>query len=157
LWLYSKGEDEMQGLRQALSAVVIERSQHPRFEGILPRIDRAGSAINPYCGDAVSVVVALDAGAERLMAVRCSVDGCAVCKASADLMAECVEGSTIKESCQMDEAFQHVLRTGEISWPIAHPLAPFAALHLVPARAGCAALPWQALRQVLRPAPRVAD
>lgn len=143
----------MQGLRQALAAVVIERSKHPRFEGVLPRIDRAGIAINPYCGDAVSVVVSLDAGAERVTAVRCSVDGCAVCKASADLMAECVEGSTLKELCEMDEAFQRGLRTGESSWPIAHPLAPFAALHLVPARAGCAALPWQALRQVLRPAP----
>ena len=139
----------MRDLRQALSDLVLQRSQHPRFEGILPRIDRAGSAINPYCGDAVSVAVGLDLAGGRLAALRCCVEGCAVCKASADVMAECLQGTTLGESLAIDRAFQQLLQTGAGPWPADHLLMPFAALHRVPARATCAALPWRALRQAL--------
>lgn len=139
----------MHDLRQALSDLVIQRSQHPRFEGILPRIDRAGSAMNPYCGDAVSVTVGLDAADNRLSVLRCCVEGCAVCKASADVMAECLQGRTLGESLAIDIAFQQLLQTGSGPWPADHLLMPFAALHRVPARAACAALPWLALRQAL--------
>jgi nitrogen fixation NifU-like protein len=140
----------MYSLRQALSALVIQRSQHPRFEGVLPRIDRAGSAMNPYCGDAVSVAIVLDQASSRLGAVRCCVDGCAVCKASADLMAEFVQGTTLQEASQLDADFQLLLQTGHNGWASEHPLALFAALYRVPARTNCAALPWQALRQALK-------
>ena len=60
----------MQESRKALSELVIERSRHPRFEGPLAWIHHAGSAINPYCGDAVSVALGLDPTAQLLQAVR---------------------------------------------------------------------------------------
>lgn len=139
----------MHDLRQVLSDLVLQRSQYPRFEGILPRIDRAGCAMNPYCGDAVSVAVGLDVAGDRLTALRCCVEGCAVCKASADLMAECLQGRTREETFAIDRAFEQLLQTGEGPWSADYPLMPFAALHRVPARAACAALPWRALRQAL--------
>lgn len=144
----------MQELRQALSALVTQRARSPRFDGPLSHIDRAGSALNPYCGDAVSVVVALDAAGDRLAAVRCRVEGCALCRASADLMAECLQGRTLLEASQLDDNFQRLLSTGRWAWSGDHPLhslSAFAALQAVPARSGCAALPWQALRQALSP------
>lgn len=142
----------MNNLRQVLSALVMTRSRHPRFEGILPRIDCAGSARNPYCGDAVSITITLDATGSRLAAVRCCVEGCALCKASADLMAECLQGKTRQEASQFDSDFQQLLRVGHSAWAADHPLnalRAFAALQAVPARSSCAVLPWQALRQAL--------
>jgi len=144
----------MQELRQALSVLVTKRARSPLFEGRLSQIDRAGSALNPYCGDAVSVVASLDATAARLSAVRCRVEGCALCRASADLMAECLQGRTLLEASQLDADFQRLLATGTCDWSGDHPLhslSAFAALQSVPARSGCAALPWQALRQALSP------
>lgn len=145
----------MYELRQVLSDLVIQRSQHPRFEGSLPCIDRAGSARNPYCGDAVSVALRLDVSRTRLRSVRCCVEGCALCRASGDLMAECLEGCTVLEAAQCGDDFQRLITTGTRSWAEDHPLralVAFAALHAVPARSACATLPWQALRQALSPA-----
>ena len=144
----------MQELRQALSALVMQRARSPRFEGPLSHMDRAGSALNPYCGDAVSVVVALDATGDRLEALRCRVEGCELCRASADLMAECLQGRTLREASQLDHDFQWLLSTGTCVWSADHPLnslSSFGALQAVPARSSCAALPWQALRQALSP------
>jgi nitrogen fixation NifU-like protein len=145
----------MHDLRQALSALVMTRSRHPRFEGMLPRIDCVGSAKNPYCGDAVSITITLDATGGGLAAVRCCVEGCALCKASADLMAECLQGKTRQEAAQLDVDFHQLLSTGTSRfWAADHPLqglCAFAALHGVPARSACAVLPWQALRQALSP------
>lgn len=140
----------MHDIRKALSDLVIQRSLFPRFEGVLAHIDHSGSAINPFCGDAVSVAISLDSSSSRLHAVRCSVDGCSVCKASADLMAESLQGVPIGEASQLDEAFQRLLHTGELSPMISQSLALFSALQQVPARAPCALLPWQAMRQALR-------
>jgi nitrogen fixation NifU-like protein len=144
----------MNELRQVLSDLVIQRSKHPRFEGILASIDCAGSARNPYCGDIVCVALRLDTSRTRLNAVRCSVEGCALCKASADLMAECLEGCSVSEVEQFGKDFERLITTGTQSWAEDHPLRSlviFAALHTVPARSPCAVLPWKAMRQALIP------
>lgn len=139
----------MQPSRQALSDLVSERSRHPRFEGPLDQIDRAGSAINPYCGDAVSVALALDPTGQRLQAVRCSAQGCSLCKASADLMAEHLEGLSLEEATQLHGAFHSLLQSDQSPSAMAQPLALFASLRQVPSRTACALLPWQALAKAL--------
>lgn len=136
--------------RQALSELVSKRSKQLRFEGALSQHNCAGSAVNPYCGDAASVAIRLDGSRHRLLAVRCSVQGCAVCKASADLMAEHLEGLSLHQAAQLSGRFQELLRGGPCPMPLDGPLALFAALRQVPSRATCALLPWQALTQALR-------
>lgn len=139
--------------RQRLSELISSRSSRPRFQGRLERIDAAGSAINPWCGDAVTVAVMLDPTRLYLRRVRCSTEGCAVCKASADLMAEALEGSPVSRAREDASQFQLLLETGLSPWPDAHCLSVFSALYGIPARVRCALLPWHALHQALAALP----
>lgn len=139
----------MQQSRQALSELVIERSRHPRFEGPLDPVHYAGSAINPYCGDVVSVALALDPTGQLLQAVRCSAQGCSLCKASADLMAQHLQGTSLQDAKRLHSAFYMLLQTNLSPRPMGHELTLFASLKQVPSRTACALLPWQALGQAL--------
>lgn len=135
--------------RQALSELVIERSRNPRFEGPLDPVHYAGSAINPYCGDVVSVAVGLDPTGQLLQAVRCSAQGCSLCKASADLMAQHLQGTSLQDAKRLHRAFNTLLQTNQCPISMAQELTLFASLNQVPSRTACALLPWQALGHAL--------
>lgn len=141
----------MEHRRDVLSDLVIHRSRHLRFDGALDRIDRAGSATNPYCGDVVTVAITiggLQDSLPKLRFVRCAVEGCALCKASADLMAECLEGCHLSELAPFSTAFEQLLGSNVADGSLPDrllPLRPFEALRTVPARHHCALLPWRAM------------
>jgi nitrogen fixation NifU-like protein len=71
--------------------VIRERWRRPRFRGEL-----AGAAVvtaedvNPLCGDRVRMQLRLEDG--RVGAARFTGDSCAICTASADVVAELVQG-----------------------------------------------------------------
>ncbi len=70
--------------------VIRERWRRPRRRGELADATRVAEDVNPLCGDRVRLMVALDDG--HLRAVRFLGDSCAICTASADVVAELVEG-----------------------------------------------------------------
>lgn len=72
------------------SDVIRERWRRPRRRGELPDAERVAEDVNPLCGDRVRLMLKLDAG--RVGAVRFLGDSCAICTASADVVAELVEG-----------------------------------------------------------------
>ncbi|HLE83839.1 MAG TPA: iron-sulfur cluster assembly scaffold protein, partial [Thermoanaerobaculia bacterium] len=72
------------------SEVILDRFKHPRYFGELDVADAAHEDVNPLCGDRIRVELRLDGGA--IEAVRYRGDACAIALASADLLAEMVEG-----------------------------------------------------------------
>jgi nitrogen fixation NifU-like protein len=77
-------------LRGGYSDVIRGRWRQPRFRGDLPGATAVAEDVNPLCGDRVRMAVALDG--QRLRAVRFTGDSCAICTASADVLAELAEG-----------------------------------------------------------------
>jgi nitrogen fixation NifU-like protein len=78
---------------QALYGDVIrERWRRPRFRGELPDAGAVAEDVNPLCGDRVRVMLRLDD--DRIEAARFVGDSCAICTASADVVAEMAEGRT---------------------------------------------------------------
>jgi nitrogen fixation NifU-like protein len=79
------------GTRPALySDVIRERWRRPRFRGELPDATAVAEDVNPLCGDRVRVMLRLENGTIR--AARFLGDSCAICTASADVLAELVQG-----------------------------------------------------------------
>jgi nitrogen fixation protein NifU and related proteins len=79
------------GTRPALySDVIRERWRRPRFRGELPDATAVAEDVNPLCGDRVRMMVQLENGTIR--AARFLGDSCAICTASADVLAELVQG-----------------------------------------------------------------
>jgi nitrogen fixation protein NifU and related proteins len=72
------------------SDVIRERWRRPRFRGELPDATASAEDVNPLCGDRVRMMVRVHDG--QIAAARFAGDSCAICTASADVLAELIEG-----------------------------------------------------------------
>ncbi|WP_428392126.1 Fe-S cluster assembly sulfur transfer protein SufU [Lichenicoccus sp.] len=142
--------------REALyQDLIMERTRAPRHAGVVEPADGAADGNNPFCGDAVHVTVARAQGG-RVMQVRHRTRGCAICMASADLMAETVQDLDEPAICSLFERFDAMLREGPAESPRADDeralglLRAFEALHEYRSRIRCATLPWAALLDALK-------
>ena len=79
-----------------------DRWRRPRFRGELPGATVTAEDVNPLCGDRVRVQLKLDDG--RVSAARFAGDSCAICTASADVVAELVEGRSRAEAVALGVA-----------------------------------------------------
>ena len=135
---------DMTALYQQL---IVDRARAPLHAGVLEPADGAADGDNPFCGDRVHVTVrmALDGGAAE---VRHRTRGCAICMASADLMAQSAEGLRRPALVSLFESFDAMLRDGRANGgELGHLglLAAFENLHEYRSRIRCATLPWTAL------------
>jgi nitrogen fixation NifU-like protein len=72
------------------SDVIRQRWRHPRWRGDLPDATAVAEDVNPLCGDRVRVMLRIDDG--HIRTARFLGDSCAICTASADVLAERIEG-----------------------------------------------------------------
>jgi nitrogen fixation NifU-like protein len=84
------------------SDVIRQRWRHPQFRGELPGASAEAEDVNPLCGDRVRMTFALDGGTVR--AARFTGDSCAICSASADVLAEMVQGRSTAEATRVEAA-----------------------------------------------------
>jgi len=84
------------------SGVIRERWRRPRFRGELPDATAVAEDVNPLCGDRVRLQLQLDDG--RVSAARFAGDSCAICTASADVVAELVQGRSRAEAVALGAA-----------------------------------------------------
>lgn len=82
--------------RAVYSDVIRERWRRPRFRGELPGANRTAEDVNPLCGDRVRLMLVLDG--ERVVTARFVGDSCAICTASADVLAELIAGRSRDEA-----------------------------------------------------------
>lgn len=108
---------------------LLDHYRHPRNEGHLDSPDLLAEEYNPVCGDRVMVEARLEAG--RIVEVRFSGRGCALCLGAASILTEAIQGRTLDELAALDrEAFEAELQSS-----------------IRPARLKCALLAWMAFRR----------
>ncbi|MCI0547141.1 MAG: iron-sulfur cluster assembly scaffold protein [Candidatus Rokubacteria bacterium] len=112
--------------------LILERFRHPRHFGELPGADAVHEDVNPLCGDRLRIELRLGAD-QDVEAVRFQGDACAIATASADLLAEMVEGRPVTDALRL-ERDQLLAALG----------APIRA-----SRLGCVSLPLAVLRGAL--------
>ncbi len=141
--------DSFDDLRDLYQEVILDHGRHPRHAKRLEDFTATAKGDNPMCGDRVQVWLKLDA--DVVGAIGFEARGCAISIASADLMAETVQGRARGDTRALFEAFREMARTGScpscdaaISEPMER-LAPLAGVHEYPSRVKCAMLPWHAL------------
>jgi len=84
------------------SDVIRERWRRPRFRGELPGASASAEDVNPLCGDRVRLMVRL--AGDVVEAARFTGDSCAICSASADVLAEMVQGRATAEARALEAA-----------------------------------------------------
>jgi nitrogen fixation NifU-like protein len=141
--------DNFDDLRDLYQEVILDHGRRPRHGVRLEDFDATAKGDNPMCGDRVQVWVKSDA--DTVGRVGFEARGCAISIASADLMAESVQGRSKADTRALFEAFREMARTGTcpncdaaLADPIER-LTPLAGVHEYPSRVKCATLPWHAL------------
>lgn len=136
-------------LRDLYQEVILDHGRKPRHSYRPELFDATAKGDNPMCGDRVQVWVRLNGDA--INQVGFEARGCAISVASADLMAETVQGRSKADTKALFEAFRDMARTGicpQCDAALAgalERLAPLAGVHEYPSRVKCATLPWHAL------------
>jgi nitrogen fixation NifU-like protein len=134
-------------LNDLYQQVILDHSRKPRNFRVLPGADRLAQGQNPLCGD--NVTVYLRFAGDVIQEITFQGSGCAISKASASLLTECLQGRTKDEVRALFERVRTLLTTGQRGASDLGKLAVFAGVHKFPARVKCAILPWHAVLAAL--------
>jgi nitrogen fixation NifU-like protein len=115
------------------SDTIRERWRQPRYRGELPGATAVAEDVNPLCGDRVRMMLQLREGA--IDAVRYTGDSCAICSASADVLAELIDGRPVAEAAKVTSEDVLAVLQADIR----------------PTRMRCVTLPFTVLHKALQP------
>jgi nitrogen fixation NifU-like protein len=137
-------------LRDLYQEVILDHGRRPRHAHRPENFDATAKGDNPMCGDRIQVWLRR-APDGAIAEVGFDARGCAISVASADLMAETVQGKRPEDARALFAAFREMARTGtcpDCDGALAEPLErlqPLSGVHEYPSRVKCATLPWHAL------------
>ena len=114
------------------SDVIRDRWRRPRHRGDLPGATAVAEDVNPLCGDRVRMMLTI-APEGQISDARFVGDSCAICTASADVVADLVAGRTRSEAAALEVGDVLAVLQAEIR----------------PTRMRCATLPLSVLAQAL--------
>jgi len=136
--------------KQLYQEVILDHNKKPRNWGKLDGATHRAEGLNPLCGDHIWVAVKLDG--DRIDAIACEGESCAICKASASMMTVAVKGKTVADAEELVAGFRG-MTTGKLD-PATDAkhlgrLTVFAGVKDLPTRVKCAILPWHTLHAAL--------
>lgn len=125
---------------------LIKLSRHPYGYKVMESYTCHSRAHNRMCGDVVDIYLVL---ADGLVAeASFSGESCAVCKASASLMIQAIEGLPIEDCKDYGKDFERFKSTWDSEPPIPEMMA-LSVMKDFPSRERCLTLPWEALGKAL--------
>ncbi len=144
-------DDDITSLYQE---VIIDHARSPRNFRALEGATCALEAVNPLCGDQLTLYIQLADGA--ITDIAFEGNGCAISQASASLMTMAMKGLQQDEALALFSRVHTMLTTeSEGDQPPAEvgKLAVLSGVWKYPTRVKCATLAWQALRSALEERP----
>ena len=130
--------------------IVNEHNLHPSHKKDLQNPTMVLRGINPSCGDDISLQLVMKDGVIEDAAFNGS--GCAVSKASADMMCDLCIGRKASEAEHLSELFMRMIRQNDLTQQEQEELDEAASLEDVahmPARVKCATLGWRTMKQII--------
>ena len=136
-------------LKALYQDIILKHNKAPHGKGDIPEDWARGEARNTTCGDEVKIGLRIDAG--HIHEARIGGASCAICTASASMMAEAVEGRSLDSSNELSAQVHEALDGGEPLVPEKHgDIHALNGVHAFPARLRCASLAWEVLDKVLQ-------
>lgn len=138
-------------------ALVEDHGAHPRHAQALDPADARADGHNPMCGDRVALTLRYaEADPSTIADCACRTRGCAICTASASILAGLVRGKDKAAADALFIAFRDACVSGE---PLAdtpmldaeerEALEALTIIHASPLRVKCVTLPWHTLHAAL--------
>jgi len=132
--------------------VILEHNRHSKHKGPQPIPPaRYAEGHNPLCGDRVEVYANVD-DQNTLEKVTFESTGCAICTASASMMAGAVQGRSVDEARGVWDRFRTLVTEGGEAEGLGD-LHALGGVRAFPMRVKCATLAWHTLFEALEKTP----
>ena len=129
--------------------IILDHYKHPRRHRAIPDAEAMVDEENPTCGDHIKLSATVADG--RVADVQVDCQGCAICTASASMMAEKVVGIPVAEAQAFAHAFTALMRGGpDLTDDQLGDLVALRGVSQYPLRVKCATMPWHALDAALK-------
>jgi nitrogen fixation NifU-like protein len=135
-------------LNDLYQQVILDHSRSPRNYRKLEPASHAAEGRNPLCGDHVTLYLRLEG--DVIQDISFQGSGCAISKASASLLTDCLKGRSRAEVEALFHQVHDLVTTGHANGAALGKLAVFGGVHKFPARVKCAILPWHAVLAAVR-------
>jgi nitrogen fixation protein NifU and related proteins len=128
--------------------IILDHYKRPRHARKIPDAEAMVDDENPTCGDRIKLNAAVDGETVRRIEIDCA--GCAICSASASMMAEKLEGRPVAEARRWIHDFTELMRgAAELDDDALGDLVALRGVRRYPLRVKCATMAWHALGAVL--------
>lgn len=137
-------------LNDLYQGIILDHYKRPRQYGALANATHAAEGYNPICGDRIEVFLQLSG--DQIEAIQFECASCAICKASASIMAETLVGQSISFGESIQESVSRILKTDTetVTYDVQGEVAALSGVRNFPARIKCATLPWHTYQAALR-------
>ena len=137
-------------LNDLYQGIILDHNKRPRYYGALANATHAAEGYNPICGDRIEVFLQLSG--DQIEAIQFECASCAICKASASIMAEALVGQSISFGESIQESVSRILKTDTqtVTIDVQGEVAALSGVRIFPARIKCATLPWHTYQAALR-------
>jgi nitrogen fixation NifU-like protein len=134
-------------LRALYEEIILEHNRHPRHYPKNPRgSTHHARGFNPLCND--EILVHVKVADDAIKDIGFEGAGCAICMASASMMAEAVHGKTLGEARALFHKVHHMLAESGPAEGVGK-LRVLEGVREYPMRVKCATLPWHTLQAAL--------
>ncbi len=137
-------------LDELYTDLILEYSQSSAYKKPLITPNRKMRGVNPSCGDNIELELKVDN--DIIQEIGLLGNGCAISQASASMMAELIEGKTVKEAKELARTFIGMIQktvTKDEELKILEEARAFQNISNMPARVKCAVLSWHTLEEAL--------
>ena len=137
-------------LNDLYQGIILDHNKRPRHYGALANATHVAEGYNPICGDRIEVFLQLSG--DQIEAIQFECASCAICKASASIMAETLVGQSISFGESIQESVSRILKTDTetVTHDVQGEVAALSGVRNFPARIKCATLPWHTYQAALR-------
>ena len=137
----------MSELDELYQAIILDHNKRPRHYGALADATHQAEGYNPLCGDKVQVYLIIQD--DRIKDIQFEAASCAICKASASMMIQELQGKTLGEAAERLERVQLLLSEDVEAVDSDGDLVSLQGVRKFPARIKCATLPWHTFEDAL--------
>jgi len=143
----------MSDLSDLYQEVILDHNRRPRNFRVLDTATHRAEGYNPLCGDRFELYLTIDGGV--ITDVGFQGSGCAISKASASMMTDCLKGCPVADACALFERFHSMVTTPpDVPVEDLGKLSALAGVREFPVRVKCASLAWHTFKAALKQAQR---
>lgn len=135
----------MSDAMQLYQSIVLHHNRSPRGLGRLMSPTHEADGFNPICGDRVTLTI--NARNNMIEKVGFLAESCALCRASASVLVDTIEGTNVERAKELSLSFASMLSGGR--WELGGDASVFSVVQGFPARAKCVLLPWKTFQAAM--------